>query len=60
MSADSSDEFVRSMSNTGKLKPILQIVTRGFGAVVELRMVEGLLSADPEEGIALVVLRESG
>lgn len=60
VSADSSDEFVRSMSNTGKLKPILQIVTRGFGAVVELRMVEGLLSADPEEGIALVVLRESG
>lgn len=57
-SADSSDE--QSMSDTGKLEPILQIVTRGFGAVVELRILEGLRSADPEEGIALVVLRESG
>lgn len=57
-SADRSDEFPQP--DTGKLEPILQIVTRGFGAVVELRLVEGLRSADPEEGIALVVLRESG
>ena len=59
-SADSGEEFRQSMSDAGKLEPILQIVTRGFGAVVELRLVEGLRSADPEEGIALVVLRESG
>lgn len=56
----SVDSSAQSMSDSRKLEPILQIVTRGFGAVVELRIVEDLRSADPEEGIALVVLRESG
>ncbi|GAA5977576.1 hypothetical protein JCM10908_005026 [Rhodotorula pacifica] len=58
-SVDSGHQ-TRSSADTQKLEPVLQVMTRGYGAVVELQVVAALPSADPEEGIALIVLRESG
>ncbi|GAA5873477.1 hypothetical protein JCM3774_002427 [Rhodotorula dairenensis] len=59
-SVDDDGTLPESAADAGKLEPVLQVIARGFGAVVEVRVVEALRSADPEEGIALVVLRESG
>ncbi|GAA5825296.1 hypothetical protein JCM11251_006926 [Rhodosporidiobolus azoricus] len=43
-----------------ELLPILQIRTAGWGEVVALEVVEGLECVSADEGVALVVLRQSG
>lgn len=59
-SVDDETTPPESLTDGKKLEPVLQVMARGFGAVVELRVVDDLRSADPEEGIALVILRASG